>query len=49
MHNTAYKAFAGKCGLEKMNKKLATLVNRNEAPENANASYAKRYMAPRER
>ena len=41
-HNTAYKAFAGKCGLETMNKKLTKLEIEKEAPENANASYAQR-------
>jgi hypothetical protein len=43
-YNTAYKAFAGKCGLETMNKKLTKLEIEKEAPENANASYAQRWQ-----
>jgi len=36
------KAVAGMCGLETMNKELTKLETEKEAPEIANASYAKR-------
>jgi hypothetical protein len=40
--HTAYKAVAGKCELETMNKKLTKLGIEKGVPEIATASYAKR-------
>ncbi len=43
VHNNAYKAVAGKCELETMNKKLIKLETVKETPETANSSFVKRW------